>query len=75
MAKSKPGFIYRRAQLRGLLGGSRPWTILWAVLFTRRLLKRFVKDEPEILYRTELQTGETLVISGTEQEPHVVGAG
>ena len=75
MAKSTSGFIYRRAQLRGLLGGSRPWTILWAVLFTRRLLKRFVKDEPEILYRTELQMGETLVISGKEQEPRVVGAG
>jgi hypothetical protein len=73
--KKKPGLIYRRAQVRGLVGGSRPWTILWGVLFARRMLKRFRKDEPEILYRTELKAGETLVISGKEHEPRVVGAG
>jgi hypothetical protein len=73
--RKKPGFLYRRAQLRGLVGGSRPWTILWGVLFARRLIKRFTSDEPEILYRTELKTGETLVISGKDQEPRVVGAG
>ena len=72
MARKKPGLIYRRAQVRGLLGGSRPWTVLWGVLFARRLWKRFVKDEPEILYRTELKHGETLVISGKEREPRVV---
>ena len=77
MAKNtkKPGPIYRRAQVRGLVGGSRPWTILWGVLFARRMLKRFMKDEPEILYRTELKPGESLVISGKEREPRVVGAG
>ena len=73
--KKKPGLIYRRAQIRGLVGGSRPWTILWGVLFARRMLKRFMKDEPEILYRTELKPGESLVISGKEREPRVVGAG
>ena len=70
--KQKPGFLYRRAQARGLLGGSRPWTVLWGVLFARRMWKRFLKDQPEILYRTELKPGETLVISGKENEPRVV---
>ena len=70
--KQKPGFVYRQAQARGLLGGSRPWTVLWGVLFARRLWKRFLKDAPEILYRTELKPGETLVISGSELEPRVL---
>ena len=70
--RKKPGLIYRRAQVKGLLGGSRPWTVLWGVLFARRLWKRFMKDEPEILYRTELKPGEALVISGKEREPRVL---
>ena len=72
MAKEKRSYLYRRAQVKGLLGGSRPWTVLWGVLFARRLWKRFLKDEPEILYRTELKSGETLVISGKEREPRVL---
>ena len=72
MAKQKPGFLYRQAQVKGLLGGSRPWTVLWGVLFARRLWKRFLKDQPEVVYRTELKPGETLVISGKEREPRVV---
>jgi hypothetical protein len=71
-AKKKPGFLYRRAQLKGLLGGSRPWTLVWGVLFARRMIKRLVKDEPEILFRTELKPGEALIISGKEGEPRVV---
>lgn len=72
--KQKAGYLYRRAQARGLLGGSRPWTVLWGVLFARRMWKRFLQDQPEILYRTELEPGETLVISGTEREPRVIGS-
>ena len=70
--RKKPGFLYRRAQLKGLLGGSRPWTVLWGLLFARRMLKRFMKDEPEILFRTELKQGETLLISGKDREPRVL---
>ena len=70
--KQKAGYLYRRAQVKGLLGGSRPWTVLWGLLFARRMWKRFLKDAPEIVYRTELKPGETLVISGKEREPRVV---
>lgn len=73
-AKKRPGLLYRQAQIRGLLGGSKPWTILWTVLAARRLLKRILKDEPEIVYRTELQPGEALVISNKDRQPKVIGA-
>ena len=72
MAKKK-SLLYRQAQVRGLLGGSRPWTILWAVLAVRRLLKRLLRDEPEVVYSEELLPGDTLVISGTDREPRVLG--
>jgi hypothetical protein len=73
-AKKRPGLLYRQAQLRGLLGGSKPWTILWTVLAARRLLKRIMRDEPEVVFRTELHPGEALVISNKDREPKVIGA-
>lgn len=72
--RKRPGLLYRQAQLRGLLGGSKPWTVLWTVLAARRLLKRLLRDEPEILFRTELQPGEALVVSNKDREPKVLGA-
>jgi hypothetical protein len=70
---AKKGLLYRQAQVRGLLGGSRPWTILWAVLAVRRLLKRLMRDEPEIVYSEELRPGEAIVISGKDREPRILG--
>jgi hypothetical protein len=70
---AKKGLLYRQSQMRGLLGGSRPWTILWAVLATRRLLKRLLRDDGEVVYREELEPGETIVISAEGREPRVLG--
>jgi hypothetical protein len=67
------GFLHRQAQMRGLLGGSRPWTILWGLLTARRLLKRLLGDKPEVVYREELLPGETIVISAEDREPRVFG--
>lgn len=72
--RKRPGLLYRQAQLRGLLGGSKPWTVLWVVLAGRRLLKRITTDEPEVVFRTELQPGEAVVISANDREPKVIGA-
>lgn len=69
----KKGYIHRQAQLRGLIGGSRPWTILWVLLSARRVLKRVFSDAPEIVYSERLEPGETLVISSKEREPRVIG--
>jgi hypothetical protein len=72
-ARKRPGLLYRQAQLRGLLGGSRPWMILWVVLAGRRLLRRLTTDAPEIVYSEELADGQTIVVSAGEREPRVLG--
>jgi hypothetical protein len=69
----KKGLLHRQAQLRGLIGGSKPWTYLWVFLTARRLLKRVLRDEPEIVYSEELLPGQALVISNAEREPKVIG--
>lgn len=72
-AKKKKGYIHRQAQLRGLLGGSKPWTILWVLLSARRMLKRVFGDEPEIVYSEPLEPGQAVVISAKDREPRVIG--
>jgi hypothetical protein len=67
------GYVYRRAQAKGLLGGSKAWSVLWGLLFARRLLKRFTEDKPEILFRHELEPNETIVIREGERPVRVVG--
>jgi hypothetical protein len=72
-ADKKKGFLHRQAQVRGLLGGSKPWTYLWVLLSARRLLKRVFQDAPEIVYSEELLPGQALVISNIDREPKVLG--
>lgn len=67
------GFVFRQAQLRGLLGGSRPWTYLWMFLVAKRILRRVTRDEPEVVYRSELEPGETIVVSSADREPRIIG--
>lgn len=67
------GFVYRQAQVRGLLGGSRPWTYLWLFLVAKRILRRLTRDSPEVVYRSELQPGETIVVSSADREPRIIG--
>jgi hypothetical protein len=70
--KKKKGLLYRQAQMRGLIGGSRPWTYLWVLLAARRLLKRILRDEPEIVYSEELLPDEAIVISGRDRQPRIL---
>jgi hypothetical protein len=52
----------------GLLGGSRFWTVVGAAGWLVKALQWAAKREPEVVYRAELQPGETLVVAreGTE---------
>jgi hypothetical protein len=55
--------LYRRAQRRGLLGGSRTWTAVWALILAVRVARRFVRPKPQILYSARLPPGASLVVS------------
>jgi len=48
---------------RGLMGGSRAWTIVAAFTIAVRLLKRVLAGTPETVYSETLRSGDTLVIS------------
>lgn len=64
---AKKGFLYRQAQVRGLLGGSRPWTVLWLLLVARRVLKRVFRDDPEVVYSEPLLPGQTVIVSNRQR--------
>ncbi|MDP8987112.1 MAG: hypothetical protein M3N11_02005 [Actinomycetota bacterium] len=55
-------YLYRAGQMKGLLGGSRPWTIVWALLFGARMLKKAVRRESEVVHCSVLEPGDGLVI-------------
>ena len=66
-------FLYRQAQLRGLLGGSRSWTVLWGVLFGARLVRRVTGDKPKVVFREKLLPGHVLVIRDGDRQVRVLG--
>jgi hypothetical protein len=68
------GFLLRRGVAKGLLGGSRPWLIVWLVLFGVRILRKITGSAPEVVYSERLEEGETLVISSKERSPKIIGA-
>jgi hypothetical protein len=54
----------RRATFdRGVLGGSGPWLILGAVLWTLRALRLATRRETGVLWRGTVADGETLVLA------------
>jgi hypothetical protein len=55
-------YLRRRAQFKGVVGGSRGWTILWAVLMGGRLLRRLTRDESKVVFSRTLRPGDALVI-------------
>lgn len=57
-----------RGLTEGFLGGSRFWTVVGALGWLIKALQWASKPKPEVVYRAELQPGETLVLAreGTE---------
>jgi hypothetical protein len=56
-------FLWRTALRRGLLGGSRPWMTVFAVIGLTRILRKLTGSEPKTVYCEELQPGETILIT------------
>ena len=67
-------YLYRRGQVRGLFGGSRGWTVVWAVILGGRLLRRLTSAKPEVVYTSSLRPGEALVIRSGDRPVPVAGA-
>ena len=57
------GFIWRTALRRGLLGGSRPWMTVFAVVGITRLVRKLAGSEPKTVYSEELHPGEAILIT------------
>ena len=62
-------YLYRRGQLKGLLGGSKAWTGVWAVLFTVRMFKKASSRDAKVVYSEVLHPGETFVIRHEDAVP------
>ena len=62
-------YLYRRGQLRGLFGGSKGWTVVWAVLFGARMWKKASTREAKVVYSEVLSPGETVVVRHEEPLP------
>ena len=58
-------FVRTAAFQRGVLGTSRGWFVVWAVLGTARFLRKRLDRDTGVLERIELRPGESVVISDT----------
>lgn len=65
-------YLYRRSVARGLLGGSRPWRLLWGFLLASRVLRKVTSSEAEVVHAEALAPGQTLIISH-DPEPEIRG--
>ena len=54
-------YLKAQGMVRGILGGSQPWAILWLAIVVRDRLKH--RGEPQPVYRVELKPGSALAIS------------
>jgi hypothetical protein len=62
-------YLYRRSQLKGLMGGSRAWTGVWALLFAVRMFKKASSRDAKVVYTEVLHPGETVVIRHEDAAP------
>jgi hypothetical protein len=64
-----PAGIRRRAVQDGLLGGDGRWLAIGAVVWGLTLARRAWHREPEVVYRTKLRPGESVVVSTARPTP------
>jgi hypothetical protein len=57
------GLFFRQATRRGILGGSRAWTAVWALILAVRVARRLLRAKPDVVYSERLQPGESLLIT------------
>lgn len=62
-------YLYRMGQVRGIFGGSRGWTVVWAVILGGRLLRRLNTKKPKVVFTETLRPGQALVIREGDRVP------
>lgn len=62
-----------KATTAGILGGSKPWTVVWVLLIGAKVLRRLTADKPEIVFSATLEPGQAFVVSARDREPVVYG--
>jgi len=55
--------LARAGVRRGLLGGSRAWTVLGGAAVALRLWRRLTARDEKVVFRQELAPGESLLVS------------
>ena len=56
-------YLMRNGVRRGVLGGSRPWTVVAVAVGCLRLIQRVSRPGDPVVYREELHPGEAVIIS------------
>lgn len=59
--------LQRTGIRKGLLDGSRAWTVVAVVAVGIKLLRRISSADTEVVYRERLQVGESLLITHTTE--------
>jgi hypothetical protein len=55
--------LFRNGFRKGVLGGSRPWLVVFGLAATVRMIQRINDRESEIVYSEKLEPGESIVIA------------
>jgi hypothetical protein len=55
-------WLVRIGVSRGLLGGSRGWTVVGGVALAVRAVKKIGGSEPKVVYTASLRPGEALLV-------------
>ena len=64
------GVVWRTAVQKGLLGGSRTWMTVFAIIGTAKVMRRISGRAPETVFQSELKPGQALLITHLTDEPH-----
>ncbi len=60
-------WLLRIGVSRGLLGGSRGWSVVGGVALALRVVQRIGGSEPKVVYTGRLRPGESLLVSHDRQ--------
>jgi hypothetical protein len=64
--------LARTGLRKGLIDGSRPWLVIGTTAAAIRVVRRFTRHEPDVVFSEELEPGHALVIKHAGGEPQII---